>query len=132
MLKKRNLILISEKKKVLTVLAGLIILLILDYFTDYSIRIKSVIFLIIFLSFISLRENFTFNLKKIHDISDLGICIFLFILVIILQNRLLNYEIISMDVPSYLVASQDVTFNNFLLKINGSQKVQYFYIFISY
>ena len=112
MLKKGNLILISEKKKVLTVLAGLIILLILDYFTDYSIRIKSVIFLIIFLSFISLRENFTFNLKKIQHIGDLGIGIFLFILVIILQNRLLNYEIISIDVPSYLVASQNITVNN--------------------
>lgn len=133
MLKKRNLILISEKKKVLTVLAGLIILLILDYFTDYSIRIKSVIFLIIFLSFISLRENFTFNLKKIQDIGDLGIGIFLLILVVILQNRLLNYEIISMDVPSYLVASQDITLNNLPFENQWESKgpvFLYFYKFL--
>ena len=133
MLKKRNPILISEKKKVLTVLAGLIILLILDYFTDYSIRIKSVIFLIIFLSFISLRENFTFNLKKIQDIGDLGIGIFLLILVVILQNRLLNYEIISMDVPSYLVASQDITLNNLPFENQWESKgpvFLYFYKFL--
>jgi hypothetical protein len=110
--KEGSVILISERKKVLTLFAGVIILLTLSYFTNYSIRIKSVIFLIIFISFILLRENFTFNLKKIQNIGDLGIGIFLFILLIILQNRLLNYEIISMDVPSYLVASQDITLNN--------------------
>lgn len=110
--KEGSVILISERKKVITLFAGVIILLTLSYFTNYSIRIKSVIFLIIFLSFISLRENFTFNLKKIQNIGDRGIGIFLFILLIILQNRLLNYEIISMDVPSYLVASQDITLNN--------------------
>ena len=133
MLKKGNLILISEKKKVLTVLAGLTILLILDYFTDYSIKIKSVIFLIIFLSFISLGENFTFNLKKIQDIGDSGIGIFLFILVIILQNRLLNYEIISVDVPSYLVASQDITVNNLPFENQWESKgpvFLYFYKFL--
>lgn len=112
MLGKRNLILNSEKKKVLIVLAGLTTLIILNYFTDYSIRIKSIIFLSIFIYFILLRENFKFNLKQIQQISDLGIGIFLFILVIIVQNRLLNYEIISIDVPSYLVASQNITITN--------------------
>lgn len=112
MLNNRNLILISEKKKVLIVLAGLTILIILNYFTDYSIRIKSIIFLTIFLFFVLLKENFKFNLKQIQQIGDLGISIFLFILVIIVQNRLLNYEIISIDVPSYLVASQNITVTN--------------------
>ena len=42
----------------------------------------------------------------------MSVGILLFFFVIILQNRLLNYEIISIDVPSYLVASQGVTFTN--------------------
>ena len=75
----------------------------------------------------------TFNLKKIQDIGDLGIGIFLLILVVILQNRLLNYEIISMDVPSYLVASQDITLNNLPFENQWESKgpvFLYFYKFL--
>lgn len=64
------------------------------------------------MSLLLLKDKSFLNFQYSHYIGDLSIGIFLFAVVIILQNRLLNYEIISMDVPSYLVASQDVTFSN--------------------
>lgn len=84
----------------------------MNYLTGLTIRIKSIIFLLIFISFLLLKKKAILNFQYNLYIGDLSIGIILFAAVIILQNRLLNYEIISMDVPSYLVASQDVTFFN--------------------
>ncbi len=104
--------LISQKKIILIIIFGFFTLLLFDFFTNYSIRIKSVVFLTFFLIIVFLRKNSYFHHNQKYDINDLSVGILLFFFVIILQNRLLNYEIISIDVPSYLVASQGVTFTN--------------------
>ena len=124
--------LISRKKIILIIIFGFFTLLLFDFFTNYSIRIKSVVFLTFFLFIVFLRKNSYFHHNQKYDINDLSVGILLFFFVIILQNRLLNYEIISIDVPSYLVASQGVTFTNLPFESQWSPRVRYLYIFTNY
>ena len=100
-----------QSKITITVSAGIFIVLILYFYNSLDIRTKSLIFLILY-SYIIYSYNSVYKFKKIPNINNLSIFCLLFILVLIFQNRLLNYEIVSIDVPSYLVASQDISFTN--------------------
>ena len=83
--------------------------LLFDYTSDYSIRVKTTYFIFVSLFFIFYNGN-TNNLKTIK-VSNIAIILFFLILVLITQNKLLNFETISIDIPSYLVASQNIGIN---------------------
>lgn len=100
-----------QSKKIAPISAGIFIVLILYFFPQITIRAKSIIFLIIFL-FLIFSKNSSFKFKKFIFINNPTIYFLLLLLIILFQNRLLNFEIISIDVPSYLVASQDVSIDN--------------------
>ena len=80
------------------------IVLLFITFLNFSIEIKSILF-IVFLLMASfyIPEIRTINLKSMPVAL-----VVLFIFLMITQNRYLEYETISIDIPSYLVASQNV------------------------
>ena len=88
---------------------GFLLIIILS-FTNLDINLKSLIFLTILIYFYFVQENseFRFLLESLnYRYFYLSI---LFFTLIIYQNYYLNFEIISIDVPSYLVASRTESF----------------------
>ena len=83
---------------------------ILEYVFNTNIRIKSIFYLLFFVliqKIINSNPNDIENNIKFNKwVNYFG----LFFLTIIFQNALLNYEIISIDIPSYLVASNAISF----------------------
>ena len=88
-----------------SIIALLIIFFVLRLNT--TIEIKSVsIFIVAIIYFIYKPQLIDFELSSFKFPI-----IFLFIFLIITQNQFLNYEMVSLDIPSYLVASQKVGLN---------------------
>ena len=104
------------KNKQITFLIFLLIFT--NYFLTFEIRYKTLIYLVIFL------YSFFFNKSSISKLN-LNIKLYyllLFLITLIFQNHLLNFEIISIDVPSYLVASQSVSFSTLPYEIQWESK----------
>jgi len=101
-----------QKKEKIILSFILIFLLALLLFPDLTIRVKSFVFLVVYAVIVIYKHNSQLKLNYFSNVKDQTVGLVLFILVILFQNRLLNFEIISIDVPSYLVASQGVSFNS--------------------
>ena len=104
------------KNKQITFL--LFFLIFTNYFLTFEIRYKTLIYLVIFLySFFfnkSSISKFNLNVKLSY--------LLLFLITLVFQNHLLNFEIISIDVPSYLVASQSVSLSTLPYEIQWESK----------
>ena len=105
-------------------------LLILN-FLEVSIEIKTLLFVILSLVCVRYDIELTFFIFK-----NLKVSLFIiFIVTIITQNQFLNYEMISLDTPSYLVASQKVGINELPFETQWESKgplFMYMYNFISF
>ena len=105
-------------------------ILLLSFFKS-SIEVKTLLIIIISLIYIKYDVGlFNFNLKNFKTPL-----FFLFIVTIITQNQFLNYEMISLDTPSYLVASQKVGLNELPFQNQWESKgplFLYMYNFISF
>ena len=101
-----------QKKEKIILSFILIFLVALLLFPDLTIKVKSFIFLVVYAVIIIYKYESGIKLNYFSNAKDQSIGLVLFLLVILFQNRLLNFEIISIDVPSYLVASQGVSFNS--------------------
>lgn len=101
-----------QKKEKIILSFILIFLVALLLFPDLTIKVKSFIFLVVYAVIIIYKYESGIKLNYFSNVKDQSIGLVLFLLVILFQNRLLNFEIISIDVPSYLVASQGVSFNS--------------------
>ncbi len=101
-----------QKKEKIILSFILIFLVALLLFPDLTIKVKSFIFLVVYAVVIINKHAFGLKLNYFSNAKDQSVGLVLFLLVILFQNRLLNFEIISIDVPSYLVASQGVSFNS--------------------
>tara|TARA_X000000368_G_scaffold270351_1_gene214256 strand:- start:1206 stop:2900 length:1695 start_codon:yes stop_codon:yes gene_type:complete len=96
-----------------------------------SIEVKTI--LVIIISIIYMKYDFDLSNFKFKSFK-LPFSI-LFIVIIITQNQFLNYEMISLDTPSYLVASQKVGFNELPFQNQWESKgplFLYMYNFISF
>ena len=105
-------------------------LLILN-FLEVSIEIKTLLFVILFLVCVRYDIELTFFIFKNPKVS----LFIIFIVTIITQNQFLNYEMISLDTPSYLVASQKVGINELPFETQWESKgplFMYMYNFISF
>ena len=101
-----------QKKQKIILSFILIFLVALLLFPDLTIKVKSFIFLVVYAVIIIYKYESGIKLNYFSNAKDQSVGLVLFLLVILFQNRLLNFEIISIDVPSYLVASQGVSFNS--------------------
>lgn len=112
-----------------SIIALLIIFFVLRLNTD--IEIKSIsIFIVSILYFIYKPQLIDFELSSFKYPI-----IFLFIFLIITQNQFLNYEMVSLDTPSYLVASQKVGINELPFQNQWESKgplFLYLYNFLSF
>lgn len=112
-----------------SIIALFIIFFVLRLNTD--IEIKSISILIVSIFYFLYKPqliDFEFSSFKFP-------IIFLFIFLIITQNQFLNYEMISLDTPSYLVASQKVGINELPFQNQWESKgplFLYLYNFLSF
>lgn len=113
---------------------SLLVISFLLFFTQLDIKIYTGLFFFILFFIIYIfndQEYLTLNLK----ISDKVIFFLILIFVFLLQNKYLNYEIISIDIPSYLVASQNVGLSELPYETQWDSKgplFMYLYNFISF
>ena len=104
---KKKLIINNFNKDNFYIFIGLGILAILNFSNTFSIRVKTSIFIILLTLFIYIYRKREKDLNLSFSFNNFFILIGGFILLIVTQNTYLNYETISIDVPSYLVASLD-------------------------
>ena len=117
------------------IVSGLIFLILLNFSSIDSIRIKSSIFLGYFLSIYLISKNEKLEINILSNQRKYAISGLLLILLIVVQNPYLNFETISIDVPSYLVASQNVGFSELPFENQWESKGPlfiYMYKFLSY
>ncbi len=122
-------------KENLYIVLGLIFLILLNFSRLDSIRIKSIIFIIYFISVYLITRNKKIDINFSSNQSKFKTSGLLLILLIVLQNPYLNFETISIDVPSYLVASQNVGFSELPFEKQWESKGPlfiYMYKFLSY
>ncbi len=122
-------------KENLYIVLGLIFLILLNFSRLDSIRIKSIIFIIYFISVYLITRNKKIDISFSSNQSKFKTSGLLLILLIVLQNPYLNFETISIDVPSYLVASQNVGFSELPFEKQWESKGPlfiYMYKFLSY
>ena len=122
-------------KENLYIVSGLIFLILLNYLNLDSIRIKSLIFIIYFVSVYVITKNKKIEISFSSNQSKFMTQALLLFLLIVLQNSNLNFEIISIDVPSYLVASQNVSFSELPFETQWESKGPlfiYMYKFLSF
>ena len=81
---------------------------ILEYVINVDIRLKTILFILFLIIIQKLRNKKYINFEKIPKFNIRVNYLFIFLITIVFQNALLNYEVISIDIPSYLVASQVV------------------------
>ena len=108
---KKKLIINNFNKDNFYIFIGLGIIVILNFSNTFSIRVKTAIFIILLTLFIYIYRKREKDLNLSVSFNNFFILIGGFILLIVSQNTYLNYETISIDVPSYLVASQDIGFS---------------------
>ena len=100
-------------------------------FLQVSIEIKTLLFVLFSLIYMRYDIELPFLTFK-----NLKVSLFIiFIVTIITQNQFLNYEMISLDTPSYLVASQKVGMNELPFETQWESKgplFMYMYNFISF
>ena len=100
-------------------------------FLQVSIEIKTLLFVLFSLIYMRYDIELPFLTFK-----NLKVSLFIiFIVTIITQNQFLNYEMISLDTPSYLVASQKVGINELPFETQWESKgplFLYLYNFISF
>ncbi|MDC3404772.1 hypothetical protein OAY26_03595, partial [Acidimicrobiia bacterium] len=82
---------------------------ILEYIINVDIRAKTILFILFLIIIQKLRYKKSINFQKIPKLNNRLNYLFIFVITIVFQNALLNYEVISIDVPSYLVASQAIS-----------------------
>ena len=113
---------------------------------NYFLIILPILLLSLFKSSIEVKTLLIIIISIIYMKYDVGLSNFkfknfktplfvLFIVTIITQNQFLNYEMISLDTPSYLVASQKVGFNELPFQNQWESKgplFLYMYNFISF
>jgi len=113
---------------------------------NYFLIILPILLLSLFKSSIEVKTLLIIIISIIYMKYDVGLPNFkfknfktplfvLFIVTIITQNQFLNYEMISLDTPSYLVASQKVGFNELPFQNQWESKgplFLYMYNFISF
>ena len=108
----------------------LTILLLLN-FLSFSIEIKSILFILFLLVAIFIIPE-----VKVINLRNIPVAlVILFIFLIFTQNQYLEYETISIDIPSYLVASQNVGINELPFETQWESKgpvFMYLYNLISY
>ena len=112
-----------------SIIALLIIFLFLRLNTDIEIKSVSIIIVSIFY-FLYKPQLIDFEFSSLKFPT-----IFLFIFLIITQNQFLNYEMVSLDTPSYLVASQKVGLNELPFQNQWESKgplFLYLYNFLSF
>jgi len=103
---KNKIFILNPNTQFFIVLA---LLIVLDLF-QISIRSKSIIFIGILLS-LYLFNNQNYKIKNMDFFGKKNFyLLILFIVLMITQNKYLNFEIISIDIPSYLVASRSENF----------------------
>jgi len=125
----------SLSKENFYILAGLIFLILLNYSNVDSIRIKSLIFILYFASVYLITNNKKLDINFSLNQSKVTTSALLLVLLIVLQNSYLNFEIISIDVPSYLVASQNIGFSEIPFETQWESKGPifiYMYKFLSF
>ena len=104
---------------------GLITILylgILEYAIDVDIKAKTVLFILFLIIIQKLRYKKSINFDQIPKLNNRINYLFILLLTIVFQNALLNYEVISIDVPSYLVASQVVTLDTLPYEVQWESK----------
>tara|TARA_Y100001958_G_C21248695_1_gene581879 strand:+ start:24712 stop:26421 length:1710 start_codon:yes stop_codon:yes gene_type:complete len=79
-------------------------------FIELEIRSKSLIFIILLIFFYNYKNKDKYKFGFTFKFNKISYLIIIFIALIINQNTYLNFEIISIDVPSYLVASRSINF----------------------
>ena len=112
-----------------SIIALLIIFFVLRLNTDIEIKSVSIIIVSIFY-FLYKPQLIDFEFSSLKFPT-----IFLFIFLIITQNQFLNYEMVSLDTPSYLVASQKVGLNELPFQNQWESKgplFLYLYNFLSF
>ena len=123
----KNLNIIKEHKYSIFFL---IVLLFLNSFS-FSIEIKSIVFIVFLLA----SSFYIPEIKVVNLISIPVALVILFIFLLFTQNQYLEYETISIDIPSYLVASQNVGINELPFETQWESKgpvFMYLYNLISY
>ena len=101
-------------------------------FIELEIRSKSLIFIILLIFFYNYKNKDKYKFGFTFKFNKISYLIIIFIALIINQNTYLNFEIISIDVPSYLVASRSINFLNFHFLINGNPKALCLFTFIDF
>lgn len=107
------------------------IVLLFITFLNFSIEIKSILFII----FLLIASFYIHEIKTINLKSMPVALVILFIFLIFTQNQYLEYETISIDTPSYLVASQNVGINELPFETQWESKgpvFMYLYNLISF
>ena len=125
---------IKNKLNELTILKNfslIIFSILILNFLQVSIEIKTLLFVLFSLIYMRYDIELPFLIFK-----NLKVSLFIiFIVTIITQNQFLNYEMISLDTPSYLVASQKVGVNELPFETQWESKgplFMYMYNFISF
>ena len=79
------------------------------------------------------KTNHGVNVKNLNDsntiIKKISVYLVYFFLIIITQNVTLNFEVISWDIPSYLVASQEINMGYLPLETQGIKGPLFFYMY---
>ena len=77
------------------------------------------------------KTNHGVNVKNLNDsntiIKKISVYLVYFFLIIITQNVTLNFEVISWDIPSYLVASQEINLGYLPLETQWESKGPLFF-----
>ena len=104
---KEKIIKITSKKE------NLLIFVVLSFifFINLSIKLKTSLFIVFLGTLIYYFDKRETKINLNISLNKYIIVFLFFCYLIITQNTYLNYEIISIDVPSYLVASQNVSFS---------------------
>ena len=121
----------SNKKTIYLGIFSIIIFFLITNRLEVSIQIKSLAVVLFGLIYYQYFPDLkTFNIKQ-----NYLFLILLFTFFIFTQNQFLNYETISLDTPSYLVASQNVGFTELPLERQWESKgplFMYLYNFLSF
>lgn len=106
---------------------------------EKNLTIISIIYiLLIFVSYKKLivnNQNFNNLIDRLNSIHTLFFVISFSVYILISQNYYLNYEIVTWDVPSYLVGSQEIKYGNLPFETQWESKgplLTYFYYFFSF
>ena len=120
----------SKKTRYLGIFSIIIFFLLINRL-EVSIQIKTIAVILFGLIYYQyFPELKTFNIRQNYIVL-----ILLFIFFMVTQNQFLNYETISLDTPSYLVASQNVGFAELPLEKQWESKgplFMYLYNFLSF